>query len=295
MPYRVFIVLIITILSLLSCSRVAAPLADSGTQATLTLQDRSTFTGVVTAGSPSSITLRAINGESRTYPMQEVSSVQYATSVGTSTSDFARSGVNDPGQTTVVNGVLNAPIVSMPQRRLADSRTIPAGTVLEVRNNEPISSQTASAGQTFSGVVVRDVFDSSGRLAIPRGSDAILVVRASNDQGRVEGRSELAIDVGSVTVEGRRYRMETTDVVERGRAGLGANKRTGEFVGGGAALGGIIGALAGGGKGAAIGALAGAGAGTATQGLTRGKAVQIRSETLMSFRLESPVRMGEVR
>ncbi len=76
-------------------------------------------------------------------------------------------------------------------------------------------------------------------------------------------------------MKGRRYRLETSDFAQKGKEGVGTNKRTGEFVGGGAALGGIIGAIAGGGKGAAIGALSGAGAGTATQGITRGKAVRI--------------------
>jgi hypothetical protein len=136
--------------------------------------------------------------------------------------------------------------------------------------------------------------DTSGRLAIPSGSDATLVVREANDQGKVQGRSALAVDLGSVTVAGRHYRLDTADVVEQGREGVGTNKRTGMFAGGGAALGGIIGALAGGGKGAAIGALSGAGAGTATQSLTRGKAVTIPSETVMSFRLEAPVRIREV-
>jgi hypothetical protein len=58
----------------------------------------------------------------------------------------------------------------------------------------------------------------------------------------------------------------------RVREGLGANKRTGAFVGGTALLGTVIGAIAGGGNGAAIGAVAGAGAGAGAQVLTRGPA-----------------------
>jgi len=173
-------------------------------------------------------------------------------------------------------------------------RTIPAGTTIEVRNNEPINSETAEVGQTFSGVVARDVTDTQGRVVITRGSGATLVVRSASGQGRLQGRSDLAVDVGAVNVAGRRYRLETSDFVKRGREGVGTNQRTGKFLGGGAALGGIIGALAGGGKGAAIGALSGAGAGVATQGLTRGKAVRIPSETLLRFRLEAPVRIEAI-
>jgi hypothetical protein len=118
---------------------------------------------------------------------------------------------------------------------------------------------------------------------------------ASEDQGKVQGRSRLAVDLGGVVVNGRKYRLDTSDVVRTGKEGVGANKRTGVFTGGGAALGGIIGAIAGGGKGAAIGALSGAGAGAATQGLTRGKAIRIPSETIMTFKLEAPVRIREAR
>ena len=281
--------LIVAVIVLCSCNKTATPRGDPAPQATLTLQDRSMFSGTVTASSPSAITLKGVHGELRTYPMRQVISVHYlnrALTPAYAQATYPAMSENNPP--------MNAALVPTHQTPLEEFRTIPAGTILQVRNNESISSQTADAGQTFSGVIARDIVDSSGELVIPRGSDATLVVRSSNDQGRVQGRSELAIDVGSVTVEGRRYRMDTSDVVKRGRDGVGVNKRTGEFVGGGAALGGIIGALAGGGKGAAIGALSGAGAGTATQALTRGKAVYIPSETLMTFRLELPVQIREM-
>jgi hypothetical protein len=176
-----------------------------------------------------------------------------------------------------------------------DFRTIPAGRTLEVRNNDSINSETAAPGQTYSAVVARDVTDSTGAVAIPRGSSATLVIREANGQGKIEGRSELVLDVGSVSMGGRIYRLETSDFVERGRQGVGENARTGKFVGGGAALGGIIGAIAGGGKGAAIGALSGAAAGGATQTVTRGHAVRVPAETVLSFRLEAPVRIREMR
>ena len=73
------------------------------------------------------------------------------------------------------------------------------------------------------------------------------------------------------------------------RDGLGANQRTGVFVGGGALLGTVLGAIAGGGRGAAIGALAGGAAGAGTQVLTRGPKLDIPSETVLSFRLDQPV------
>jgi outer membrane lipoprotein SlyB len=54
-------------------------------------------------------------------------------------------------------------------------------------------------------------------------------------------------------------------------------------------LGGILGAVAGGGKGAAIGALAGGAAGATAQVLTRRPALKIPPETTLQFRLDQPV------
>jgi outer membrane lipoprotein SlyB len=95
----------------------------------------------------------------------------------------------------------------------------------------------------------------------------------------------------SVTVQGRRYLVETSDLEQSSRSGIGKNRRTAEMVGGGAALGTLLGAVAGGGKGAAIGAVAGAAAGGTAQVLTRGKEVKVPAETLLTFRLEEPLRL----
>ena len=73
------------------------------------------------------------------------------------------------------------------------------------------------------------------------------------------------------------------------REGNSRGKRTAGTVAGGAGLGAVIGAIAGGGKGAAIGAVAGAGAGTAVQGVTKGQQVKVEPEAVLAFRLEDPV------
>ena len=143
-------------------------------------------------------------------------------------------------------------------------------------------------------MVSRDIKDSDGNVAIPHGSSATLVVRSASGQGKFQGQSDIVVDVASVTVSGKTYRLETTDFAEKGQEGVGKNKRTAEFAGGGAALGGIIGAIAGHGKGAAIGLLAGGAAGTGAQAVTRGKAVRIAPETMLSFQLEAPVHIREM-
>lgn len=161
--------------------------------------------------------------------------------------------------------------------------TLAPGTEIVVRTADRIDSSTADPNRRYYASIERDVLDENGRVVIPRGTPAHLVVEQAGDHG-------VAIDLRSVSVDGHRYLLNAADFTNaRDREGLGANKRTGKFVGGGAILGGIIGAVAGGGEGAAIGAAAGAGAGAAAQVATSGPRVHIPSETVLRFRLDHPV------
>ena len=100
------------------------------------------------------------------------------------------------------------------------------------------------------------------------------------------------LDLESVRVNGHRYVVNTEDI-QKGEQGIGKNKRTGEYVGGGAVLGTLLGAIAGGGKGAAIGAIAGAAAGGGAQVLTKGHDIRVPAETVLNFRLEEPLHLRE--
>src|SRR5262249_44696998 len=152
---------------------------------------------------------------------------------------------------------------------------------------------SAAEGQSYAGEITKDVKDADGAVVIPRGANAKLVIKSATKGGRIRGASDLAIDLQSVSVAGKQYLVDASDYVEKGRQGIGANKRTGEYVGGGAGLGTSIGAIAGGGKGAAIGAASGAGAGAIAQVMTKGKSISIPAETLMTFQLEKALRIVE--
>ena len=168
--------------------------------------------------------------------------------------------------------------------------TLPAGTEIAIQTNDPIDSKTARVGQTFSAQVAQDVMGKSGEVLIPKGSQAALVLRQVNSGGTVSG-GDIALDLDSINVAGRRYTVNTADVQAGGNQGIGKNKRTAEMVGGGAALGTLLGAIAGGGKGAAIGAAAGAAAGGTAQVLTKGKEVKVPAETVLKFKLDRPLHL----
>lgn len=288
------------VLALTACRQQSSTGSQS---ATLFLKDGTTVAGTVTKSDTASITIQTPGGVVSTYPMTQVASVNYgstpAPAPSASPQQSAATPPPAPAPAPAPGDSTAPPAATAPgdqQYTPAETfQTIPAGRTIAVRTDQSIDAETAAVGQSYSATVARDVVDSNGQVAIPRRSRATLVVREARAQGKVEGRSELALDVAAVEVEGRRYRLETSDFVEKGRKGVGANQRTAKFAGGGALFGTIIGAVAGGGKGAAIGALAGGAAGAGTQAATRGHNVRIPAESVLNFRLEAPVNIREMR
>ena len=183
----------------------------------------------------------------------------------------------------VAGGILILPLSGTV--RAQSGGTIETGISIPVRTSEEIKVDN-SDGRVFSGVVDEDVRDTRGNVALPRGTDVeLLVKRVSN--------TEYVLDLDSVTVNGHRFGVEAeASNTVKTPAGLGANSRTGQYVGGGAVIGAIVGAIAGGGKGAAIGGGVGAAAGATTQVLTRGKNVSVPPESLVTFRLEQRLNTG---
>jgi len=271
---------------------------DSGApHATVFLRDGSSHTGTVKSTTPTQITIAGDDNTTRTYNMKDVKSVDYGdTAVAQSPDNTAAPGNPAPANNPAALPPAPAPVPITryhPQESHISTRTyeLPVGTEVAVRTDETIDSGKAVEGQTFAADVSRDVRDSAGDVVIPRGSNAQILIRSSSKGGRFRGASDLVLDLQSVSVDGRLYQLDTTSVAERGKPGLGKNKRTAEYVGGGALVGTIIGAIAGHGKGAAIGAGSGAAAGIATDLLTRGSAVRVPAETLLTFKLDKPLRV----
>ena len=170
----------------------------------------------------------------------------------------------------------------------AEVDKLPAGTEIVVRTNEPIDLRTWDRGRIYSGELARDLVATDGDLAFSRGTRVELIVRDLGDR-------EMTVDLESIMTDQRRFTVDTTGQVynTREREGVGSNRRTAKYVGGGAIIGSIIGAIAGGGKGAAIGAAAGAASGAGAQVITRGHELHIPAESLLTFRLDRPLRYVE--
>jgi len=173
-----------------------------------------------------------------------------------------------------------APAVKPPEQI-----TIPSGTILSVRMIDSIDSTQNHAGDEFAATLEAPVVIGD-RAIIPRNSDARVRLVQATSAGHMSGRSELKVELVSVTAGGQTYQLQTS---YHEQAGASRTTRTAETVGGGAVLGGLIGAIAGHGKGAGIGSVIGAGTGTAVEAGTRGQQVKIPSETKLDFTLKSPV------
>jgi hypothetical protein len=163
--------------------------------------------------------------------------------------------------------------------------SLPEGTKITVTLDQSISSKEAKAGQGVVASVSHDVLV-NGKVVIPKGSHARLVVSSVQASGRLSTPAKLWLRLKSVEVHGKTYDIGTSSA---GKTMGGKGKRDAEFIGGGAGAGALIGGLAGGGKGAAIGAGAGAGAGTAGAAATGKKDVVFPAETHLTFTTRAPV------
>ena len=264
-----------------SCNRNAG----SGPHATVLMRDGTSVSGAVISTSSSEIQIAADDKTTRTIPIAQMRSVEYDDApplAGGNTQPSAPPPMRESPHREHYHPVESAITTK--------TYELSPGSEVSVRNEETIDSGKAVEGQRFPAEVTRDVLDAAGNVVIPRGSNAQIVIRSASKGGRFRGTSDLVMDLASVSIDGRMYELSTTDLAERGRSGIGANRRTGEFTGGGAAVGAIIGAIAGGGKGAAIGAGSGAGAGALTQILTKGT-IKVPVETVLTFKLDQPLRV----
>ncbi len=159
---------------------------------------------------------------------------------------------------------------------------VPAGTPLAIRINQHISVKTSRAGDRFDGELVEPVAGDNGNVILPKGTPVGGVVAASHRRGRFKGASILELRLTSLTLNGTKYPLSTSDLT---RTKKGKGKRSAAFIGGGSGIGMLIGGVATGGVGLLVGGLAGAGAGTALGGLTGNRDIEIPAESIVKFKL----------
>ncbi|MCA1621985.1 MAG: hypothetical protein LC795_22465 [Acidobacteria bacterium] len=184
--------------------------------------------------------------------------------------------------------------------------TVPADTVIRVRMDTELNSKTARVGDRFSTTVTEPVYGGGGGVdVLPVGSKVwgrVSSVRRA--QRRTPGSITVAFNQvelpsgGRHTINGSLTSLQADDVNSDNEgtvSGRGNRKRDAVFIGGGAATGAIIGAIAGGGKGAAIGAILGGGLGTGARVYEREQEADVKSGTEFGVILNRAVSLPEFR
>jgi hypothetical protein len=175
---------------------------------------------------------------------------------------------------------------------LPDALTIPAGTVIQVRTSDWLSSDRNKTGDEFIATLAQPIVV-DGWVVMRRNQNIIGRVTDAKRAGRVKGVSRLQLDLSQLTlVDGQLLPVQTT--LLNASAGT-SNGRDAAAIGLTTGTGAAIGAAAAGGTGAAIGAGAGFVASVAGVLLTRGKPTIIPPEDVLTFRLENPVTISTVR
>lgn len=158
---------------------------------------------------------------------------------------------------------------------VAFANDFPAGTKFTIRTSSELNSGSAKAGQTWDGVLSKDVLV-NGKVIAKAGSAVKGKVVSAKSSGRLHAPGQLSVRL--LTVDGKA--VTTGSLYRQGKSHTKSNATK---IGGGAAAGAVIGALAGGGKGAAIGSMAGAGAGTGVAAATGKMEAVIPAEATLVF------------
>jgi uncharacterized protein YcfJ len=163
--------------------------------------------------------------------------------------------------------------------------TVESGTTFNIRMIDAVDSARNKPGDSF-----RATLDSpitiGDQVVIPEGAEVVGRIADLKDAGRFAGQPQVALELSSLSMNGRKYTLHTNQYA---RVGKSRGTNTAKKVGTGAAIGAVIGGIAGGGKGAAIGAATGAGVGGGVQAASKPEQVRVETEALLSFRLESPI------
>ena len=172
-----------------------------------------------------------------------------------------------------------------PPPPVAKTVTLPSGTVIPIRMTDTLDSATTQSNSVFHGSLAGDLIV-DGMVVARSGAGVTGRVITAKDATHFSGSSELSIELTRIDTVDHPVDVVTDSFIKQG---AGRGKNTAIKTGGGAAVGAILGGLLGGGKGAAIGAASGGGIGAGVNGVTRGQQVQIPTETLVSFHLQSPL------
>src|ERR1035437_9425615 len=184
------------------------------------------------------------------------------------------------------------PPAAVPHYGLPSALTIKPGTFVTVRVEQELSSDRNQQGDVFNASLEKPIVV-DGVVVAQRGQTVMGRVAEALKAGRAQGTSRLALQLTGLTLaDGTQANVQSQLVSRNGQTSVGRDVAT---VATTTAVGAAIGAAADWGRGAAIGAGAGAIAGIIGVLLTRGHPTVVYPETLLTFRVETPVNVDLTR
>ena len=173
--------------------------------------------------------------------------------------------------------------------RLLGERTrevlVPAGTEVEVRFSETVSSRSSSTGDVFRTTVDRDVVVGD-TVAIPAGSVIVGHVTEAHQPQSVGGRARLALAFDSVELPSGESAAIDGTFAGRGKS---QNLKDAGIIAGSTVGGVILGEAIDEGEGGIIGGILGGIGGAVAAKKTKGKPVEVPAGTVMAIELVRPV------
>jgi hypothetical protein len=162
---------------------------------------------------------------------------------------------------------------------------VPEGTQIQVRLEDPLSSKTSRPEEHVVATIAEPVYGErrGGRPAIPAGTPVRGFVQSVQPAERPARGGRLDLTFNQLLLGDETVRIDAR-VIDMQQGGL--NKHS---AGLGAVVGGVLGAVLDGAKGAVVGAILGGGGAVVA---TSGKDVELPAGTLLTLRLERPLRVA---
>ena len=157
----------------------------------------------------------------------------------------------------------------------SSAQSLKPGTEIQVQLLTRLDTGSTPAGQEFLATLAQPL-PTSGSMVWPKGTQVKGKVVEVVSSGRLQRPASITLQltqIGNSAIETQPQQID-------GKSHAGRNVA---LIGGGAAVGAILGGIASGGKGAAIGTAIGAGAGTATAAATGKKEIVLAAETPLTF------------
>jgi hypothetical protein len=189
------------------------------------------------------------------------------------------------------------------------ARTLPAGTALDLKLNNTLSTRSSQPNDTFTATVSTPITGPNGQTLVPQGSMVEGRVASVEKAGSVSGTSRLQLEFNQLRLpDGQTYPLQAQLSNINEKSGVGnvitgkpsatseggveqsKTRRTVGTAAAGGAVGALIGAIAGGGKGAGIGGLVGAGLGVVLSSQTGD--LDLPPGTPITITLSAPVQLG---